>query len=76
MCEYYDISFYLQVSTMKNSYRYPDGSEYNGEWSDDGQRDGFGVMKFPDSSQYYGSFNKGLCDGNGIMIFSDHSRYI
>lgn len=32
-------------------------------------------MKFPDGSQYYGSFNKGLCDGNGIMIFSDHSRY-
>ena len=76
--EYYDISYFLQVYIymMKNSYRYPDGSEYNGEWNDDGQRNGFGVMKFPDGSQYYGSFNQGLCDGHGIMIFSDHSRYI
>lgn len=60
---------------MKNSYRYPDGSEYNGEWNEEGQRDGFGVMKFPDGSQYYGSFKKGMCDGDGIMVFADHSRF-
>lgn len=60
---------------MKNSYKYPDGSEYNGEWSDEGQRDGYGVMKFSDGSQYYGAFLKGLCEGNGIMVFADHSRY-
>ncbi|XP_060082518.1 MORN repeat-containing protein 4-like [Ylistrum balloti] len=60
---------------MKTAYKYPDGSEYNGEWSEDGQRQGYGHMKFPDGAQYYGMFVNGLCEGLGVMVFSDNSRY-
>ncbi|KAK3595870.1 hypothetical protein CHS0354_014693 [Potamilus streckersoni] len=61
--------------TMKGTYKYPDGSQYNGEWSSTGQRHGYGQMTFPDGSQYYGFFENGLCEGSGVMIFSDNSRY-
>uniref|UniRef100_K1PSZ0 MORN repeat-containing protein 4 n=1 Tax=Magallana gigas TaxID=29159 RepID=K1PSZ0_MAGGI len=59
---------------MKGAYRYPDGSEYTGDWME-GQRHGYGVMKFPDGSQYFGIFDNGLCQGTGVMIFNDKSRY-
>ena len=55
-------------------YRYPDGSEYFGEWSEQGQRNGFGQMHFPDGSSYTGRFEVGLCDGLGVMILADQSR--
>lgn len=59
---------------MKGSYQYPDGSQYKGDWNDDGQREGFGLMKFTDGSQYYGMFVAGLFEGPGVMVFSDNSR--
>ena len=61
---------------MRGTYQYPDGSEYKGEWSGEGQREGYGVMKFADGSQYFGMFKAGLCHGLGVMIFSDGSRYL
>ena len=64
------------LQEMRGTYQYPDGSEYKGEWSGEGQREGYGVMKFTDGSQYYGMFKAGLCHGLGVMIFGDGSRYI
>lgn len=64
----------LFVFRMKGSYQYPDGSQYKGDWNNDGQREGYGVMKFTDGSQYYGMFKAGMCEGPGVMIFSDNSR--
>ncbi|KAJ8317216.1 hypothetical protein KUTeg_005120 [Tegillarca granosa] len=58
---------------MRGLYKYPDGSEYNGNWNDEGQRHGYGHMKFPDGTEYYGTFDNGLCSGSGIMLFSDTS---
>ncbi|XP_045189670.1 MORN repeat-containing protein 4-like isoform X2 [Mercenaria mercenaria] len=60
---------------MKGTYQYGDGSQYKGEWSEEGQREGYGIMKFTDGSQYYGMFKAGLCEGPGVMVFSDNSRY-
>lgn len=60
---------------MKGTYQYPDGSVYKGEWNNQGQREGYGVMKFTDDSKYLGMFRAGLSDGHGSMIFSDNSRY-
>ncbi|XP_041370058.1 MORN repeat-containing protein 4-like isoform X2 [Gigantopelta aegis] len=57
------------------AYRYPDGSEYSGEWNSTGQRHGHGHMVFPDKSEFWGSFQNGLCNGPGIMKFADGSRY-
>ena len=68
------IKFVIFIVAMRGTYQYPDGSEYKGEWSAEGQRDGYGVMKFVDGSQYFGMFKAGLCQGLGVMIFSDGSR--
>ena len=59
---------------MKGTYQYPDGSQYKGEWSDAGQREGYGILKLTDGSSYYGMFSAGLCEGLGVMVFSDNSR--
>ncbi len=61
---------------MPAKYRYPDGSEYFGEWSDDGQRHGQGQMSFPDGARYVGQFENGLSSGTGIMTFGDGSRFV
>lgn len=60
---------------MHGKYRYPDGSEYDGEWNEQGQRHGFGHMIFPDGAQYTGIFDNGLCVGYGVMVFADKSKY-
>ncbi|XP_014662754.1 PREDICTED: MORN repeat-containing protein 4-like [Priapulus caudatus] len=57
------------------SYKYSDGSEYTGEWNDDGKRHGLGYMTFSDGSSYDGRFENGLCNGYGVMMFLDKSRY-
>ena len=62
-------------SKMQASYKYPDGSEYNGEWSEQGQRQGWGQMNFPDGAKYVGRFGNGLCTGCGVMVFRDGSRF-
>lgn len=62
------------LGTMQGSYQYPDGSNYSGKWSEDGQRHGLGQMSFPDGARYHGNFAHGLCEGLGVMIFSDNSR--
>ncbi|XP_071090337.1 MORN repeat-containing protein 4-like isoform X1 [Haliotis cracherodii] len=61
--------------TMSNSYKYPDGSSYLGNWNENGQRHGYGYMKFADGSQFWGMFDNGLCSGPGVMRFTDGSRY-
>ena len=60
----------------KAQYRYPDGSEYFGDWNAQGQRDGSGQMSFADGSVYVGRFEVGLCDGLGVMTFADQSRLV
>lgn len=68
--------YYLFIISiiMHASYKYPDGSEYNGEWNDNGQRHGFGTMTFPDGTRYTGNFENGLCQGYGVMLLADGSR--
>ncbi|KAK2170840.1 hypothetical protein NP493_1132g00000 [Ridgeia piscesae] len=60
---------------MHAYYKYPDGSEYSGDWSEQGQRHGSGEMKFPDGTRYKGRFENGLCAGHGVMYFADGSSY-
>ena len=59
---------------MQATYKYPDGSEYTGEWNEQGQRQGSGQMTFADGSRYSGRFDNGLCAGLGVMTFRDRSR--
>ena len=59
---------------MQATYKYPDGSEYRGEWNEQGQRQGSGQMIFSDGARYTGRFENGLCTGPGVMTFKDGSR--
>ena len=68
------MSGYLHVD-MRAHYKYPDGSDYDGEWNKDGQRHGLGRMTFPDNSRFVGCFENGMCDGLGVMLFKDGSRW-
>ena len=49
--------------------------EYSGEWNEQGQRNGFGRMVFPDGAKYTGRFENGLSSGIGTMYFTDGSKY-
>ena len=60
---------------MISTFKYPDGSEYNGEWNQDGQRHGYGTLILNDGTKYIGEFENGLCHGLGNMIFPDGSKY-
>lgn len=60
---------------IQASYKYPDGSEYKGEWNNEGQRHGFGILLLHDGTKYMGEFENGLCHGLGVMIFPDGSKY-
>ncbi|XP_013412743.1 MORN repeat-containing protein 4 [Lingula anatina] len=60
---------------MHGTYKYPDGSEYTGQWNDQGQRHGSGQLMLSDGSKYHGKFENGLFHGYGVMIMQDGSRY-
>ena len=67
----------FQPATMiRAAYKYPDGSEYEGEWNEQGQRHGAGRMRFADNSRYSGRFEQGLCSGQGVMQLPDGSRLV
>lgn len=59
---------------MRSQYQYPDGSEYDGDWNEQGQRQGLGKMKFADGSYYVGRFDQGMSNGQGVMTLADGSR--
>jgi hypothetical protein len=61
---------------MQSSFRYPDGSEYIGEWNEVGQRHGFGQLIFPDQAKYRGRFKNDLFDGLGCINYRDGSTYL
>ncbi|CAF1294686.1 unnamed protein product, partial [Didymodactylos carnosus] len=63
------------VPAMQGTFRYPDGSEYTGEWNNDGQRHGLGKLSFADGSKYSGKFENGLFTGLGLIIYTDGSKY-
>ncbi|CAF1064768.1 unnamed protein product [Rotaria sordida] len=60
---------------MQGTFRYPDGSEYTGEWNEDGQRHGLGQLTFSDQAKYRGRFENGLFSGLGSISYPDGSKY-
>ncbi|CAF0777618.1 unnamed protein product [Adineta steineri] len=60
---------------MQSTFRYPDGSEYTGEWNNDGERHGFGQFLFSDQAKYRGQFEHGLFSGLGCITYPDGSKY-
>ena len=52
-----------------------DGNEYEGEWSEEGKRDGRGVLFWVDGGIYEGYWANGMCNGLGRMIHADGDIY-
>jgi hypothetical protein len=48
-------------------HKYADNCEYFGEWNSEGQRHGYGHLKYSDGVDYKGELNKGWQQGYGIM---------
>ncbi|XP_005092702.1 MORN repeat-containing protein 4 isoform X2 [Aplysia californica] len=60
---------------VQGEYRYPDGSVYNGQWDDQGQRHGQGLLTLADGGNFRGNFDQGFYSGLGVINFADGSRY-
>merc|ERR1712179_349580 len=64
-----------QGRSVKDSYTYPEGDTYEGEWSKEGKKHGLGVLRFADGCTYEGRFAHGLFHGNGTLTFTDGTTY-
>ena len=54
---------------------YSQGDVYDGEWSNDGKRQGRGTLKFASGAKYSGEFVNGFFQGVGVLSFPDGGKY-
>ena len=59
--------------TSRGQQKYKDGSLYDGEWNNDGERHGRGRLSYGNNTSYTGQFQHGLHSGSGVMIIPDTS---
>lgn len=57
------------------SVTYEQGDVYNGQWSEDGKRNGIGKLIFANKTTYAGQFKDGFFDGSGILTQVDGGKY-
>ena len=57
------------------SKQYKDNSEYKGEISIEGTRNGIGIMKFSNGHVYVGEWSNDLFNGKGTYFFDNGERY-
>ena len=62
-----------RMSYLKVSYE--EGDEYEGEWSQEGKRNGIGSLKLKSGAIYTGQFENGFFHGSGVLSFPDGSKY-
>lgn len=55
--------------------KYEDGSYYKGEVTQDGARNGIGMLIAGDGSIYMGKWKDGLYHQEGIYLYPDGERY-
>eukprot|EP00055_Hartaetosiga_balthica_P002693 m.4898 g.4898 ORF g.4898 m.4898 type:complete len:147 (-) comp2308_c0_seq1:1401-1841(-) len=58
-----------------HAVEYNEGDKYQGMWSAEGKREGFGVLEFADGTKFAGDFGSGLFHGKGVLTFNDRSKY-
>ncbi|EDO43482.1 predicted protein [Nematostella vectensis] len=56
-------------------FTYPGGDIYEGEWSEEGRKHGYGMLVMTDGTKFVGKFMLGLCQGPGLLKFPDGSSY-
>ena len=60
---------------MAQTYRYPEGDVYEGDWSKEGKKHGIGRITFNDGSMYEGRFMNGFFSGYGTLRLADGTVY-
>ena len=60
---------------MTQTYRYPEGDVYEGDWSKEGKKHGIGKITFYDGSMYEGRFMNGFFSGYGTLRLADGTVY-
>jgi len=58
---------------LKVTYR--DGDVYDGQWSEDGKKNGNGKLIFANKAIYTGQFKDGFFDGSGVLMQPDGAKY-
>ena len=54
-----------------------DEATYEGEWNENGEKDGFGIQIWVDGERYEGQWRNGMMnDDNGIMTWPDGDKYV
>ena len=64
-----------QQEQMTQTYRYPEGDVYEGDWSKEGKKHGIGKITFYDGSMYEGRFMNGFFSGYGTLRLADGTVY-
>ena len=59
----------------RQTFTYPMGDVYDGEWNSDGRKHGFGKLNLSDGTTYSGKFENGFCSGHGVMQFENGDVY-
>ena len=68
----YEISNpYTSNKVTKPEQKLENGITYEGEWNEDGKRDGRGMQHWPDGSVYEGYWKDGMAHGKGRLIHTD-----
>ena len=57
--------------TSQSQREYSDGSVYDGEWNDEGEKHGRGSLTYSSGSHYTGQFERGLHSGAGVLTVTD-----
>lgn len=58
----------------EGSYFWKSGGIYTGKWVD-GEKEGYGVEKFPNGASYTGEFKNNLRNGSGVYIYPDGGKH-
>lgn len=62
-------------AVARHKFTYPIGDVYDGEWNNDGRKNGIGHLSLVDGTKYTGQFQNGFCHGHGVARFPDGSVY-
>ena len=54
---------------------FKNGETYEGQVSEEGVADGYGVWRYPKNGRYCGQFRIGMANGVGVRTFKDGSQY-
>jgi len=56
------------------TYIYPNGDKYVGEWKD-GKRHGYGTVTYVDGEKFEGEWKDGIANGQGIYTFTNGEKF-